>query len=403
MKTQLLNIVGIALIMLTSCSNKEQDLSQQVQTLHDEIVSIDTHTDTPLNFLDEGFDIGKRNDYKESRSRIDLPRMKEGRLDAAFFAVFIGQGPRDEKGNQNAWNRAMRIFHSVETELERYPEMAEMATSSEDVKRLKKEDKRAIYIGVENGYPIGRDVNKIDTLYNMGARYITLSHTRNNDICDSSTDPNGPEHAGLSEFGGEVVKRMNDLNMIIDVSHISDDAFYDVIEQSKDPVIASHSCVRALCDNPRNLNDDMLYKLKENGGVIQICFLSDYLKEPAPYPERDSAFAAIREKYKGFQDLSKEEREQARKEWRAVDQKFPKELATVSDIVDHIDYVVNLIGIDYVGIGTDFDGGGGVADCKDASEMKNVTAELIRRGYDNEEIEKIWGGNFLRVFNAIEN
>ncbi len=403
MKTQLINIVGITLILLTSCKNKEQDLSQQVQAIHDEIVSIDTHTDTPLNFLDEGFDIGKVNDFEATRSRIDLPRMKEGRLDAAFFAVFVGQGPRDQEGNQRAWERAMRIFHSVENQLSKYPDMAGLATTSKDAERLKKEDKRAIYIGVENGYPIGRDLNKIDTLYNMGARYITLSHTRNNDICDSSTDPNGPEHGGLSKFGKQVVKRMNDLNMIIDVSHISDNAFYDVIEQSDDPVIASHSCVRALCDNPRNLNDDMLYKLKENSGVIQICFLSDYLKEPAPYPERDSAFTAIRKKYKGFQNLSKEEREQARKEWRSVDQKFPKELATVSDIADHIDYVVDLIGIDYVGIGTDFDGGGGVADCKDASGMKNVTAELIRRGYSNEEIEKIWGGNFLRVYKAIEN
>lgn len=403
MKTQLLSTVGIALILLASCKNKEQDLSQQVQTLHNEIISIDTHTDTPLNFLDEDFDIGKVNDFDATRSRIDLPRMKEGRLDAAFFAVFVGQGPRDSEGNQQAWERAMRIFHSVEDQLTKYPDMAQLATTSKDAERLKKEDKRAIYIGVENGYPIGKDIDKIDTFYTMGARYITLSHTRNNDICDSSTDPNGPEHGGLSEFGEEVVKRMNDLNMIIDVSHISDDAFYDVIEHSKDPIIASHSCVRALCDNPRNLDDEMLYKLKENGGVIQICFLSDYLKEPAPYPERDSAFAAIRKKYKGFQSLSKEEREQARKEWRAVDQKFPKELATVSEIVNHIDYVVDLIGIDYVGIGTDFDGGGGVADCKDASEMKNVTAELIHRGYSNEEIEKIWGGNFLRVFKAIEN
>ena len=259
-----------------------------------------------------------------------------------------------------------------------------------------------MYIGVENGYPIGHDLGMIQEFYDLGARYITLCHTRNNDICDSSTDKKGPDHDGLSEFGEEVVQEMNRIGMIVDVSHISDSAYYDVLKTSKAPVIASHSSVRAICDNPRNFSDDMLYALKENGGVIQICILSDYVKTPPPYPERDSAFAALREKYNHFEGLSEEEYHKAVMEWRETDKKYPKELATVSDVVDHIEYVINKIGVDYVGIGTDFDGGGGVNGCKDVSEMKNITIELLKRGYTKEDIKKIWGENFLRVFREVE-
>jgi membrane dipeptidase len=199
------------------------------------------------------------------------------------------------------------------------------------------------------------------------------------------------------------VKEMNRLGMLIDVSHISDSAYFDVLKLSKTPVIASHSSARAICDNPRNFSDEMLYALKENGGVIQICILSDYVKTPPSYPERDSAFQALREKYNHFEGLTEEQYNQAGKDWRALGRKYPKELATVANAVDHIDHVVKTIGIDYVGIGTDFDGGGGLKDCKDASELKNITLELLKRGYSKEEIKKIWGENFLRVFRAVES
>lgn len=236
--------------------------------------------------------------------------------------------------------------------------------------------------------------------YNRGVRYITLCHTRNNDICDSSTDTT--EHNGLSDFGNNVVKEMNRVGMMIDVSHISDSSFYDVIKHTKTPVIASHSCSRAMCDNPRNLTDDMLVKLKENGGVIQMCILSDYVKTPSPNPQRDSAQQAVRGKYNNFEDLTEEEKEKARSEWYSINEKFPRELATVSDMVDHIDHMVKIAGIEHVGIGTDFDGGGGLADCMDASQMGNVTFELVKRGYTEEEIRKIWGGNIMRVMRQVQ-
>ncbi len=403
-KTMMLNkLIGLlAFVMLLGITSCKEDLNKKADEIHAEIVSIDTHTDTPLNFLDDDFDIGKWNDFKETRSRVDFPRMKAGKLDASFMAVFIGQGPRTLEGNQRAKDRALEIFNALHEKVKLYPEQAEIGLNSNDVYDIKAKGKSTVYIGVENGYPIGNDLNMIQEFYDLGARYITLCHTKNNDICDSSTDKNGPEYDGLSDFGVNVVKEMNRIGMMVDVSHISDSSFFDVLKVSKTPVMASHSSVRAVCDNPRNFSDEMLYALKNNGGVIQICILSDYIKTPEPNPARDSAFQALREKYNNFDNLSEEQRKQAHKDWVETGDKYPKELATVSDVVDHIDYVKNLIGIDYVGIGTDFDGGGGVNGCIDASEMKNITIELLKRGYSKEEIKKIWGENFLRVFREVE-
>jgi len=405
MKSRISILFGTLLLILTAgcnSTNLDKKDAQYANALHERIFTIDTHTDTPLNFLDESFDIGKENDWETTRSRIDFPRMQKGGLDAAFFAVFLGQGPTTEKGYVESYTRSRRIFNGINDALEKYPDQAELALTAEDGYTIEDKNKRAVYIGLENGYPIGTYINRVDTFYNLGARYITLCHTRNNQICDSSTDLDGPEHEGVSAFGEQVIERMNELGMIIDVSHISDAAFYDVLEMSEAPVMASHSCARAICNNPRNLSDSMLLALKENKGVIQICILSDYLKTPPPNPERDSAFQAIRVRFNYFQDLTPQERNEARKAWREADRAFPKDLATVSDIVNHIDHVVQTIGVDYVGIGTDFDGGGGVADCKDASEMGKITQELVKRGYSDKAIEKIWGGNFMRVFKIVE-
>jgi len=275
-----------------------------------------------------------------------------------------------------------------------------MARCAGDARRIEKEKKRAIYIGLENGYPLGNDPGNVELFYGLGARYITLCHTRNNDICDSSTD--STEHNGISEFGETVVAEMNRLGMMVDVSHISDKAFYDAIRLSKTPVIASHSCARALCDNPRNLDDAMLRALAENGGVIQMCILSNYVKTPDPNPRRDSAQAALRLKYNGFRDLTEEEMNKARKEWYAIDDIYPQKLATVSDVADHIDHIVKTAGIRHVGIGTDFDGGGGVEGCADASELGNITLELVKRGYSARQIRLIWSKNLLRVMRETE-
>lgn len=402
MKTKILLLLICAGFFLYSCSNvqSEEDIVKRAKEIHEKILTIDTHTDTPMGLKDEGFDIAKRNNPRKGGNKVDFPRMKEGGMDAMFFAAFIWQDTRTKENNEKAIKKTFEIINDIYEVVEKNKNVAEIAITPDDAYRIEKTGKRAIYIGIENGFAIGNKIELIKEYYNIGARYITLSHTKNNDICDSSTDK--PEHNGLSKFGKDVVKEMNKLGMIIDVSHISDKAFYDVIELTKVPVIASHSCARAICDNPRNMTDDMLKKLAANGGVIQMCILSSYVKKPDPNPERDNALTALRKKYNGFKNLSKEERAKARLEWQEVNRKFPQKLATVKDVVDHIDHIVKVAGIDHVGIGSDFDGGGGVEDCFDVSEMPNITIELVKRGYTEEEIEKIWSGNFMRVFREIE-
>lgn len=393
----LLALIFLLSFAFSSCSDEETRIVKKADRIHNNILTVDTHCDTPMRLMRSDFDLGVRNES----GCVDFPRMEEGGLDSEFFAVFIGQGPRTQEGYQEAYERAVETFRRIHENVKKNSEMAELAFSVDDAYRIKKSGKRIAFTGIENGYPVGTDLSKVEEFYNLGARYITLSHSRNNDICDSSTDDRGADHNGLSEFGKQVVKEMNRLGMMVDVSHISDEAFYDVLETSTSPVIASHSSCRALCESPRNLNNDMLLALKDNGGVIQICILSNYLKQPEPNPVLEQKLNEIRVKYNDFEDLSEEEFDKARREYYEVRNKYRK-LATVEDAVDHIDHVVRLTGIDYVGIGSDFDGGGGIEGVKDVSQMKNITYELLRRGYTRAEIEKIWGGNIMRVLRENE-
>jgi membrane dipeptidase len=387
----------VILLLSVGCGDSEQKILKKADKIHAAVLTVDTHCDTPMRLSRSGFDLGVRN----NDGCVDFPRMFEGGLNAEFFAVYLGQGPRDDETNQRIYERTLGIFEAIHANVKKNSSMAEIALTPDDAYRLKREGKIAAYIGLENGYAIGRDLKKIEEYYNLGMRYITLSHSSNNDICDSSTDRNGPEHGGLSPFGEEVVAEMNRLGIMVDVSHISDDSFYDVMAITKAPVIASHSSCRALCESPRNLDDKMLMALRENGGVIQICILSSYLKVPEPNPELDSRMTEIRERYAAMGELSDEQRRSRSEEISAARRELEK-IANVADAVDHIDHVVQVIGIDHVGIGTDFDGGGGIDGCRTVADMKNITIELVRRGYSKSEIEKIWGGNVMRVFREVE-
>jgi membrane dipeptidase len=380
---------------------KNETLVQTAARIHDAVFTIDTHCDTPMNLSRSDYNLAEKHDAKATGTKVDLPRMKEGGLDAQFFAVFLSQQARTEAGHANANKKALDIISAIYKSVEASPELAQLARTPEDGYRIEKTGKRAIYIGIENGYAIAHDLSMIGKFWQLGARYITLCHTLNNDICDSSTDKKGPEYNGLSPFGADVVREMNRVGMMIDVSHISDSSLYDVLRVTKAPVIASHSCARALCDNPRNLTDEDLRAIAKNGGVVQMCILSDYVKTPDPNPARDSARAVVRAKYNNFEGPTSEQERISWDEWREVSKKFPQNLATVSDVVDHIDHIVKIAGIDHVGIGTDFDGGGAVSGCYDVSQMGNITLELVKRGYNEEQIRKIWGGNFMRVFNAV--
>ena len=370
--------------------------------IHDAVLTVDTHVDTPYQLLRSEYDISKSHDARKGEGKVDLPRMKQGGLDAIFFAVFIGQGDTTPEGYKKAKTRALKLFDAIHSTLKKNSDLAQLALTAADAYKIEKSAKRAIYIGIENGYPIGEDLSMIEKYFQLGARYITLCHSRNNQICDSSTDRGGARHKGLSPFGKKVVAEMNRLGIMVDVSHMSDQSFYDVLNTSKAPVIASHSCARALCNHPRNLNDQMLKQLAQKGGVIQMCILSSFVKQPDPNPERDAALKTLREKYMSRETHSQEERDKMRRAWRDIRKKYPQKMATVKEVVDHIDHIIKVAGIDHVGIGSDFDGGGGLDGCYDVSEMKNLTIEMVRRGYTEEQIRKIWGGNIMRVFRQVE-
>jgi membrane dipeptidase len=382
--------------------NSEKKLIEKALDIHNRVLTLDTHADTPLRMIQPGFDLSERHDPNETGSKLDYPRMVEGGLDAVFFAAFVAQDIRNDDGHNRAKNLCLQMIDSVITSTNRNSDMVGLALNPEDAYSLEKEGKRAIYIGIENGYPIGNDLSNISLYYKKGVRYITLVHSSNNDLADSSTDSNGPEHEGLSDFGNEVVKEMNRLGIMVDVSHGSDSLFYDTIALSKAPIIASHSNARKVTNHERNMTDEMLKLMAKNGGVVQLTMLSNYLREVPPNAEKDSAIAALRSSMKPVAEMTEEEQNEARESIKKLNDIFPAPMANVKNVVDHIDHIVNVAGIDHVGIGCDFDGGGGIEGVFDASEVMNITIELVRRGYSEDQIEKIWGGNLIRVFKEVQ-
>ncbi|MEO0555786.1 MAG: dipeptidase [Bacteroidota bacterium] len=402
----------LLILLLIGCTAKpstneantetEEELVARALEIHNRVLTVDTHADTPLRMIEPGFDMAERHDPNETGSKVDYPRMKDGGLDAIFFAAFVAQDIRDDDGNTRAKALCLQMIDSIVTSTERNSDIVGLALNPDDAYNLEKEGKRAIYIGIENGYPVGKDLSNVELYFNKGVRYITLVHSSNNDLADSATDPNGTEHGGISDFGEEVVKEMNRLGIMVDVSHGNDSVFYDAIALSKAPIIASHSNARAVTDHKRNMTDEMLRLMAENGGVVQLTMLANYLREAPANPERDSAVAALRASRKPAGEMTKEERTALRQAFNELDEKYPVPPATVKHVVDHIDHIVKVAGIDHVGIGCDFDGGGGIEGIFDASEVMNITIELVKRGYTEEQIQKIWGGNLIRVFKEVQ-
>lgn len=390
-----------SMLMSFSGEKNQQNNEKKVQRIHDKCLTVDTHCDTPMLMIKSGFSI--RDEHQSPNSRVDLPRMKSGGLDAMFFAAFTGQKPRTEENYSKAYSIANQMIDSLHSAVSQNSEFATLALKADDLANIEKTGKRAVYIGMENGFPLAKDIARVEEYYKKGVRYITLCHSYHNDICDSSSDAKPAEHNGVSDFGKQVIAEMNRLGMMVDISHASDKSFFDAVELSKAPVIASHSSVRAVARHNRNMTDEMIKKLAEKGGVIQICLLDDYIKEPDTTSVKFKRMKQVMKKYReGAGKMTEAEREALSKEWNEVEAMNPELLPTVKDMVDHIDHVKNLVGADYVGIGSDFDGGGGLRDCADVSQFPNITRELLRRGYTEKEIRKIWGGNLLRVFSEVE-
>ncbi len=376
--------------------NPDAALLARAKAIHAKALTIDTHVDiSGATYATPALDPGTLTNLK-----CDLVKMKAGGLDGVFLAVFVGQRPDlTPAGYKAAYDQAIAKFDAIDRLTKMHPDLAEPARTPADVERIVKTGKRAIMIGIENGYPAGTDLATLREFYARGARYMTLVHTTHNQLADSS-GPKEPLYNGLSEQGKKVVAEMNRLGMMVDLSHASARSFWDAIAISKAPIIESHSGCAAITPSDRNLTDEQLTALAKNGGVIQIVALNEYLKTPSP--ERAKAIQALRaELDRSGQGAAREKLYATYEErMKGIDAKYPG--ATLEDFVNHIDHAVKVAGIDHVGIGTDFDGGGGIPGFGDHSEALNVTVELVKRGYSDEQIAKIWGGNLLRVWREVE-
>lgn len=327
---------------------KKASTYRHAKELHRKIISIDTHTDSPLDFKG-AYSIGNRGQYQ-----VDIPKMQEGYLDAQYLACWVRQGELTPSGRLKAKNRIDDLIESIYQQVERNYESCGIARTTHDIYKLKSEGKKAFLIGIENGYALGKDINLIEEYFKKGVTYITLCHSINNDICDSSSDKSGPKWNGLSPFGKKVIAEMNRLGILIDLSHASDATFWDVMNLSEVPVFASHSSSRAIYNCDRNLSDEQLRAIAETGGVAQACLVDEFLTSN------------------------------------------PKS-SNIEDFMNHLCHMIDVAGIDHVGIGSDFDGGAGVKGCNGDNDLIQITMRLIKRGFSDEDIAKIWGGNFLRV------
>ncbi len=377
------------------------DLEARARAIHGDVIAIDTHDDISPNFATEESDPGQR----EGR-QVTLPKMREGGLDAAFFIVYVGQTERTPENYAAAKERASALFDAIHRLTdEMYPDEIGLALTPGDVERLHGEGRLAAAIGIENGYSIGTDLSLMADYHARGARYFGLTHIGHNDLADSSIPRENlgdaeEEHGGVSELGARAIAEANRLGMMVDVSHASGKSAIDAARLSKAPVIASHSAVRALADSPRNLWDEELQAIAQNGGVVQVVAFDGYVRVPSP--EKQQAIQDLRENapFESWAAATPEQRDSYREARAKLNDEYPG--ATVQDFVDHIDHAVALIGIDHVGISSDFDGGGGVTGWNDASETFNVTLELVKRGYSEADIHKLWGGNLLRVWREVE-
>jgi membrane dipeptidase len=405
-------------------------LVKKAKAIHERVITLDTHDDIePSNFTAE------KNYTQALTNQVNLPKMFAGGLDAVFFVVYVGQGELTPAGYDQAYKSAIEKFEAIHRLTEQIaPDKIGLALTSADVRRIAASGRKVALIGVENGYPIGEDLSRVKEFYDRGARYLSLAHNGHSQLADSNTGERDGKwlHNGLSPLGKQVIAEANKWGVMVDISHPSKASNLQAMALSKAPVIASHSGVRALCDHSRNLDDEQLLALKKNGGVAQIVAFSTYVKTPKPdTPERAAALSALRKEFGlpeqpaggpggggpggagpgggaggggrgGLARLPEGQREAFQKRMAALNQQYPADRATVQDFVNHIDYAVKKIGIDHVGISSDFDGGGGVIGWNDASETFNVTLELVKRGYTEPQIAQLWSGNLLRVMDEVQ-
>ncbi|MDX1752084.1 MAG: dipeptidase [Salinimicrobium sediminis] len=411
----------LLLLLFTFAANAQTDeaLIEKARKIHEKVITIDTHNDINVdNFT------AAKNYTQDLETQVNLPKMERGKVDVTWLIVYTGQEELNDAGYKAAHKEAMTKFEAIHRLVEEIaPSQIGLATTSAEVRDLVSQGKKVAMIGVENGYPIGTDIKNVKKFYDLGARYMSLSHNGHSQLSDSNTGEEDDQwlHGGLSELGKEVVKEMNRLGIMIDVSHPSKKAIKDMFELSKAPLIASHSSARGLCDHSRNLDDEQLEWIKESNGVVQTVAFNSYLNTKK-HKAYDAAVKKIYEEvgekidfkvlsWDEIKTMEPEQRKTYREKFERVRklsqpkiQKLKEKVppVDVSDFVDHVDYLVEKMGVDHVGISSDFDGGGGIEGWSDASETFNITLELVKRGYTEAEIAKLWGENLLRVLDEVQ-
>lgn len=391
---RILTCSAVALLLIPMSGLDADSVSDRARRIHAAAIVVDTHIDVPEeHFGEAGYNVGERHDTHH----VDLPRMKEGGLDAGFFSIYISAditGPPAVK-------RAMRLIDWTKQQVAQNSGAAMLATSVADIRRAKKQGKRAILMGMEGGHMMDDDLGVLRLYAELGIRYLTLTHTKNTNWADSSTDT--PRNNGLTDFGKDVVRELNRQGVMVDLSHVADKTFYDALEVTQAPVVLSHSSCRALADVPRNVTDDMLRALAKNGGVIQITFVDSFISQElataqkAAAPEQRRRMDEIQRQYAEDAQKRQEAMRKWREELRASMPKVSWEL-----ILDHIDHAVKIAGVDHVGIGSDFDGATMPEGMEDVTRLPKITEGLLKRGYSQRDITKILGGNLLRVLGEVE-
>jgi membrane dipeptidase len=377
-------------------------LAADARAIHERLLTLDTHLDTPSNFQRPGWDIMDRHEVFDNFSFVDYPRMIEGGLDGGFFVIYTQQGPRDTPGFVAARNAALIRAMEIREMVARNHAYFELALHANDAARINAAGRRVVFQSIENAYPLGNDLTLLQAFYDLGVRMVGPVHFSNNDFGDSSTDPSGPEWHGLSSLGRELVAEANRLGILLDASHASDAVLDQMIDLSATPIILSHTGCKAVWDHPRNVGDALLHKLAQSGGVIQMNAYSDYMIAVPENAEFETQMDVLQERYSPMRSLAGAELASYAADRRALEAKYPMPRASFDDFMEHLLYALALVGPDHVGIGLDLDGGGGVNGLEDAADAPRITEHLLSQGYLEEDIAKIWSGNVLRLLAEAE-
>lgn len=396
-------VVGAFLFALGPNAFAAEQVSAHARKVHEDALVLDTHLDTPANLVRPGWNIADDHAHEGDMSQVDLPRMKSGGLDGGFWVIYTAQGARDEAGKRTARNHGLARLVAIREMLASHPDAMELALTSDDALRIAKAGKRVSFISMENAAPLAADPSLLEVYHRLGLRMLGITHVLNNDFGDSSTDAKGPEWGGLSPAGRALVAEANRLGIVLDASHASDAVFDQLLEVSRAPIVLSHTSADAVFDHPRNIDDDRIRRLAKKGGVIHVNAFGGYLVSIPKVPEREAALDALSDKYGPESRLSVEAAPAYLAERRKIEARYPVKRATLDDYMAHLLHIIKVAGVDHVGVGADWDGGGGVEGMEDVSALPLVTARLLAAGYGEDDVRKIWGGNLLRVLRETQS